>query len=177
MERMIVGAILATGKRTVSAVLRAMGLSQARNYANDHQVLNRAVWSSLAASAILLRLLVNTFTISNEPLVFGIDETIERRRGEKIKAKGIYRDAVRSSKAAVVKASGLRWVSRMLLTAIPWAQRVGALPFWTGLAASQRAYQHGGRKPKKLTDWARQMVFQLRRWLPQAALVVVGDSA
>lgn len=176
VEIMVVGAILATGKRTVSAVLRVMGLSQQPHYARYHQVLNRAVWSSLAASAILLRLLLTTFTRPTEPLVFGIDETIERRRGEKIKAKGIYRDPVRSSKDRFVKASGLCWISLMLLTPIPWAQRIWALPFLTALAASERYYHQRGRKPKKLTDWARQMVFQLRRWLPQAWLVVVGDS-
>lgn len=176
VEILVVGALLATGKRTVSAVLRVMGLSQEPNYAKYHQVLNRAVWSSLAASAILLRLLLKAFIQTNQWLVFGIDETIERRRGERINAKGIYRDPVRSSKEHFVKASGLRWVSLMLLTPIPWAQRIWALPFLTVLAPSERYYQQQGRKPKKLTDWARQMVFQLRRWLPQAALVVVGDS-
>jgi len=176
VEIMVVGAILTTGKRTVSAVLRVMGLSQGRHYARYHHVLSRAVWSSLAASAILLRLLLKTFARPNEPLVFGIDETIERRRGDKIKAKGIYRDPVRSSKEHFVKASGLRWVSLMLLTPIAWAQRVWALPFLTVLAPSERDYQQRNRKPKKLTDWARQMILQLQRWLPQTLLVVVGDS-
>jgi hypothetical protein len=123
VEIMVVGAILATGKRTVSAVLRVMGLSQERHYARYHHVLSRAVWSSLAASATLLRLLLETFARPNEPLVFGIDETIERRRGEKSNAKGIYRDPVRSSKEHFVKASGLRWVSVMLLTPIAWTRR------------------------------------------------------
>jgi hypothetical protein len=176
VELMVVGAIVATGKRTVSAVLRVMGLSQERHYARYHHVLSRAVWSSLAASAILLRLLLKTLARPNEPLVFGIDETIERRRGEKINAKGIYRDPVRSSREHFVKASGLRWVSLMLLTPIAWAQRVWALPFLTVLAPSERYYQQRHRKPKKLTDWARQMILQLRRWETQAHLVVVGDS-
>src|SRR5258707_15554291 len=95
---LVIGAILATGKRTVSAALRVMGLSQERNYAKYHQVLSRAVWSGLEVSGILLRLLLKSFD-SGGPLVFGVDETIERRRGEKIAAKGIYRDAVRSSKS------------------------------------------------------------------------------
>src|SRR6266496_62153 len=171
VEVLVAGAILATGKRTVSAVLRVMGLSQERNYAKYHQVLSRAVWSGLEVSAILLRVLLKTFD-TGKPLVFGIDETIERRRGEKIAAKGIYRDPVRSSQSHFVKASGLRWVSLMWLTAIPWAQRVGALPFLTVLAPSERYYARRGRKPKKITDWARQMVFQVRRWLPDRALVV-----
>ena len=71
-------------------------------------------------------------------LVMGIDDTIERRRGEKIKAKGIYRDPVRSSHSHFVKASGLRWLSLMLLAPIPWAQRAWALPFLTVLAPSER---------------------------------------
>src|SRR5260221_319503 len=90
---LVSGAILATGKRTVSSVLRVMGRSNDRNYAMFHQVLNRAVGSGLEVSVILLRMLLKTFD-TGAPLVFGIDETIERRRGEHIKAKGIYRDPV-----------------------------------------------------------------------------------
>jgi hypothetical protein len=176
VQILVVGAILATGKRTVSAVLRVMGLSQERNYPKYHQVLSRASWSGLAVSLILLRLLLKTFAKVGEPLVFGIDETIERRRGEKIKAKGIYRDPVRSSKEHFVKASGLRWISLMGLTDIPWAQRIWALPFLTVLAPSERYYEARGRKLKKITDWARQMVFQLRRWLPAQAIIIVGDN-
>src|SRR5258708_15279332 len=139
IEVLVAGAILATGKRTVSAILRVMGLSQERNYAKYHQVLSRAKWSGLEVSAILLRLVLKTFDPGG-PLVFGVDETIERRRGEKIAAKGIYRDPVRSSKSHFVKASGLRWMSMMWLAYIPFAQRVWALPFLTALAPSERYY-------------------------------------
>jgi hypothetical protein len=173
---LVIGAILATGKRTVSALLRVMGLSQERNFPKYHQVLSRASWSGLEVSFILLRLLLKTFARPSEPLVFGIDETIERRRGEKLKAKGIYRDPVRSSKAHFVKASGLRWISVMWLTSIPWAQRIWALPFLTVLAPSERYYETRGRKLKKITDWARQLVFQVRRWLPTQSIIIVGDN-
>ena len=101
------------------------------------------------------------------PLIFGIDETLERRRGPKIKSLGIYRDAVRSSRSQVVKASGLRWISLMWLGQVPWAGRYWALPFLTVLAPSARYHRQRGRRHKKLTDWARQMILQLRRWLPQ----------
>jgi DDE superfamily endonuclease len=175
VEVLVAGAILTTGKRTVSAVLRVMGLSQDHNYAMYHHVLSRAVWSGLAASAILLRVLLKTFDLGGD-LVFGIDETIERRRGEKITAKGIYRDPVRSSKSHFVKASGLRWISVMWLTPIPWAQRIWALPFLTALAPSERYYEQRERQPKKITDWARQLVYQVRRWLPERTLIFVGDS-
>src|SRR5512141_3125716 len=174
---MVAGAILATGKRTVSAVLRVMGLSQERNYPKYHQVLSRAAWSGLTVSLILLRLLLRAFAKFGEPLVFGIDETIERRRGDKIKAKGIYRDPVRSSKSHFVKASGLRWISVMWLTTIPWAQRIWALPFLSVLAPSERYHQERDMAHKKLTDWARQMITQVQRWLPNRRIVVVADSS
>jgi hypothetical protein len=119
---------------------------------------------------------VNTFALFG-PIVFGLDDTIERRRGENIKAKGIYRDPVRSSHSHMVKASGLRWLSLMLLAPIPWAGRIWALPFLTVLAPSERYYEKKVCKHKKLTDWARQMLFQLRKWLPERSLVVVADSS
>jgi hypothetical protein len=109
-------------------------------------------------------------------LVFGIDETIERRWGKNIKARGIYRDAVRSSKGHFVKASGLRWISMMLLCEIPWASRIWALPFLTVLAPSERYHQEQGKRHKKITDWARQMAIQLRRWLPDRTIIIVADS-
>src|SRR5579859_3713922 len=175
VEVLVAGAILTTGKRTVSAVLRVMGLGREPNYAVYHHVLSRAVWSGLEVSGLLLRLLLKTFDTGG-PVVVGIDETIERRRGKKIKAKGIYRDPVRSSKSHFVKASGLRWISMMWLTTVPFAQRVWALPFLTALAPSERYYQRRGRKAKAITDWARQLVYQLRRWFRTRTLVVVGDS-
>jgi hypothetical protein len=173
---LVVGAILAPGKRTVTAILRIMGLSHERHFQNYHRVLNRAVWSNLALSAVLLRLLLNTF-LPFGPVVIGIDETIERRRGAKIKAKGIYRDPVRSSKSHFVKASGLRWISMMLLAKIPWAKRIWGLPFMTVLAPSERYYESNPGKHKKLTEWARQMGKQVRRWLPNRKIILVADSS
>lgn len=176
VQVLLVGAVLAPGKRTVTSALRVMGLGQERLFQNYHRVLNRATWSSWALSGVLLRLLVAAFVAEGEPVVMGIDDHIERRRGAKISAKGIYRDPVRSSKSFFVKTSGLRWVCMMLLAEVPWAKRVWALPFLTVLAPSERYDQEHGRQHKSLIDWARQMVVQVRRWLPNRALVVVSDS-
>src|SRR6266581_8458479 len=162
---LLIGAILAPGERTVTAMLRVMGLHQERQFQNYHRVLNRATWSSRALSRLLLRLLIQLFVPEDTPIIVGIDETIERRRGAKIAAKGIYRDPVRSSKEFFVKTSGLRWMSMMLLTPIPWAQRVWALPFFTLLAPSERYALERGRRHKALTDWARQALLQIARWL------------
>jgi hypothetical protein len=174
---LLIGAILAPGKRTVTAALRVMGLSNEAQFQNYHRVLNRAQWSSRQLSRILLHLLVRTFVPPEQPIVLGLDDHIERRRGAKITAKGIYRDPVRSSKSFFVKTSGLRWVCLMLLAPIPWAQRIWALPFLSVLAPSERYHQERDMAHKKLTDWARQMITQVQRWLPNRRIVVVADSS
>ena len=107
-QLLLVGAILAPGQRTVASALRVMGRSDDRNYARYHQVLNRAVWSSRQAARILLVLLLQHLDQGDGPLIFGIDETLERRRGAKIRARAIYRDPVRSSRNQLIKAGGLR---------------------------------------------------------------------
>ncbi len=173
---LLIGAVLAPRKRTVTSALRVMGLSDDDGFAIYHHVLNRAVWSSLRLSRVLLTLLIQHLAQGDGPLVFGIDETIERRRGSRIRAKGICRDAVRSSDSHLVKASGLRWISLMWLTTIPWAHRTWALPVLTALAPSERYNRTMGRTHKKITDWARQMILQLRRWLPDRPIVMVADS-
>src|SRR5215217_7274696 len=132
---LLAGAILAPGRRTVSSALRAMGLDQHKRFHRYHRVLSHASWSGREASRILLGLLVGAF-VPEGPLVLGIDETLERRWGKKISAKGVYRDPVRSTHEKLVKSSGLRWVCVMLLVEIPWASRVWALPFLSVLAPS-----------------------------------------
>jgi hypothetical protein len=176
IQVLLVGAIVTPGQRTVTAVLRIMGLGHEPHFQTYHRVLNRAMWSSWEVSRVLLLLLVKTFA-ARGPIIVGIDDTIERRWGAKIKARGIYRDPVRSSHSHTVKASGLRWLSLMLLVPIPWAKRVWALPFLTVLAPSERYYQGRKRAHKKLTDWAQQALLQVRRWLPTHDLVIVADSS
>ena len=175
-QLLLVGAILTPGQRTVAAALRVMGRSNQDDYARYHEVLNRAVWSPREGARILLMLLLQYLDRGDSPLVFGIDETLERRRGAKISARGIYRDAVRSSRQQLVKSSGLRWISLMWLGPVPWAGRYWALPVLTVLAPSSRYHQQQGRRHKKITDWARQMIMQLRRWLPHRPIVLVGDN-
>ncbi len=173
---LLVGAIVAPHQRTVTACLRIVGRHTEKHFQNYHRVLNRAAWSSLTLSRVLLLLLIPTFAPTGD-LIFGIDETIERRWGAKIKARGIYRDPVRSSHSHFVKASGLRWLGAMLLVPIPWAKHVWALPFLTVLAPSERYYQGKVRAYKPLTTWAGQVILQVRRWVHGRRLVFVADSS
>jgi hypothetical protein len=171
----VAGAVLAPGRRTVTAVLRVMALGQAPDFTTYHRVLNRNVWSGAALARRLLGLLVRGFVPSG-PIVVGLDDTLERRWGPRIAAKGIYRDPVRSSHSHFVKASGLRWLSLMLLAPVPWAARVWALPVLTVLAPSERWHQQRGLRHKTLLDRGRQMLLQVRHWLPDRRIVAVTDS-
>jgi hypothetical protein len=124
-----------------------------------------------------LGLLVEAFVPEGGPLVLGIDETLERRYGKKIRAKGVYRDPVRSTHENFVKSSGLRWVCVMLLVEVPWAARVWALPFLSALAPSERYAAKRGKRHKKITEWAWQLLLLLRRWYPEREIVAVADRA
>jgi len=173
---LLTGAVLAPGKRTVTAILQIMGRSAASDFQTYHRVLHRAVWSPLKASRLLLRLLVAVF-IPQGVVVLGLDDTIERRRGEQITAKGIYRDPVRSSHSHFVKVSGLRWLACMLLSPLSWAERVWALPFLTVLCPSERFYEQHGRRHQPLTERAWQMIRLVVRGLPGREVACVADSS
>lgn len=171
---LLLGAILTSGPRTVTAALRAMGLATERHFTNYHRVLNRATWSARQASQMLLGLLITALVPPGAPIILGADDTVERRSGRKITAKGCYRDAVRSTQKHVIRCFGLKWVSMMLLVPVPWSRRVWALPFLTALCWPTE--QGGRRRHKTSVDWVRQMMKQVRRWLPGRRLVVVVDG-
>ena len=205
-QLLLVGAILAPGKRTVTSVLRVMGRSEEKHFTNFHRVLNRARWSTLQGSRILLGLLVAVFVPAGQPIILGADDTVERRRGKQIGPVGCYRDAVRSSQSHVIHCFGLKWVSMQLLVPVPWSDRVWGLPFLTTLCAppekatttdsgapspkkkkKKKKKQAPRRTQKKYTyrdasghktslDWIRQMIKQVRRWLPQHPLVLIVDG-
>jgi DDE superfamily endonuclease len=170
----LLGAMLAPGARTVTAALRVMGLSYERHFTNDHRVLNRATWSALQGSQILLGLLITLLVPPGATSVLGADDTVERRTGRKITGKGCDRDAVRSSRKHVIRCFGLKWVSMMLLVPVPWSQRVWALPFLTALCWPAEPFPR--RRHKSSVDWVRQMMKQVRRWLPGRQLVLVVDG-
>lgn len=170
------GALLAPGKRTVSACLRMTGRAEATNFTVYHQVLNRGRWKGRGLARTLLGLVIAAL-VPEGPVIIGVDDTIERRWGPRIAARGIYRDPVRSSHGHFVKTSGLRWLSFMVLAPVPWAGRIKAPPVMTLLAPSERADAKAGRRHKLLTDWARQGMLQLCRWLPGREIIFVGDAS
>lgn len=176
-QALLCGVLLAPANCVITAALRALGLSGDSHFQNYHRVLNRARWSAHHAAGVLLRLLVNAF-VRVGPVVIGLDDTVERRRGAKIKGRSMYRDAVRSSWGCFQKTSGLRWIGLHLITRIPWAKRTWALPFLTALAPSGNypSYTQATRRHKPLSERARSLIGQAQRWLPGRELIVVADG-
>jgi hypothetical protein len=170
------GTILAPGRRTVAAALRAVGLGQDKHFTNYHRVLNRANWSPWILSRLLLQLIVQQCLGSDEPLWLLIDDTLERRRGDQVKYKGWFRDPVRSSRRFVVRALGIRWVVMAVLISVPWSQRRWALPFMTVPALSPKTSEALGKPHRSQTQWATLMINRVRRWLPERQIILVGDG-
>jgi len=173
---LLLGAIICTGKRTVCAALRAMGLAHEPGFSNYHHLLNRVEWSALKAAKILF-FMVQVFVCDRSPLVILVDETLERRRGKKIQAKGYYRDAVRSSQSRVVNTIGLKWLVMALSVKLPFMSRALALPFLSVLEPSKKCNEAKKRRHKTSLHWTSQMILQVRRWVGKAReLILVGDG-
>ena len=171
------GALLCLNRRTVCAALRAVDGASDQGFSRFHRFLSRGAWSGLQSSRILLGLLVAAFVPDDQPLVIGVDDSIERRRGEKIRDKGIYRDPVRSSRGFFVKVEGLRWLSFHLLAKPGVARRTRGLPFLTLLCPSERANAKRQRPHRTVPEKAMSGMRLIARWLPHRLLVMVGDGA
>jgi hypothetical protein len=176
IQVLIIGTLLARGRRTVTTALRQMGLCDASNFSLYHHVLNRARWSALELSRRLLLLLVRTFVIVGGELTFVIDETLERRWGRRINARGHYRDPLASSKQRSVATSGLRWIVLTLVITPPWTQRAWALPVLSVPAPTPEVSRRLGRRHKTVPHRARQMLLAVRRWLPAVEMTAIGDQ-
>jgi DDE superfamily endonuclease len=171
------GALLCLNRRTVCAALRAVDGASDKGFSRFHRFLSRGAWSGLQGSRILLGLLVTAFVPDGQPLVIGVDDSIERRRGNKIRDKGIYRDAVRSSRGFFVKVEGLRWLSFQLLAKPGFAKRTWGLPCLTILCPSERANAKRRRPHRTVPEKAMSGMRLIARWLPHRRLVMVGDGA
>lgn len=174
---LLVGTVLARGRRTVTAALRQMGQQMDPHFSGFHQVLNRARWSPLAVSRRLVQVLVSTFVRAGGTVEIVMDETLERRWGRQIHKRGHWRDSLRSSKERSVSTSGLRWVSMALVVSLPWTKLRWALPFLSVLATTPKGSEELKRRHKTVARLAQQLVMVVRRWLPDLAIKVIGDGA
>jgi hypothetical protein len=174
---LIYGTILTPGVRTVSAVLRVMGLGDLETFGNYHRVLNRDRWSPWLMSQLLLALLLRVFMPDGGSLIVLIDETLERRQGKRITYKGRFRDAVRSTAHQVVTCLGVRWCCLALLVVVPWSRRPWALPFLVVPVLSPKTSAWLHKRHRTSVDWAMYLIEKVRRWQPEREITLVGDGA
>src|SRR2546426_6201694 len=174
---LLTGTLLAQGRRTVTAALRATGNDQTGSWSTFHQVLNRSLWSPLAVSRQLFLLIVETFVPAGACVDLVIDETLERRWGSKISKRGHYRDSALSSRKRSVSSPGLRWIVMAVVVTVPWTKQRWALPFLCVLATTPEASERLGKRHKTVGMWAQQMISLGRRWLPDRTIKLMGDTA
>ncbi len=173
---LITGTLLTSGRRTVTSALRTVGLIDERHFTTYHRLLNRAIWSPLQLSRILLRLIIDDFVAADEPVIIAVDDTLERRFGRWVAHKGIYHDAVRSKPGHPATTTGIRWLCCTAIVQLPWSSRPWALPFLTIPAPSPAVSMKVHKVHRSLPERAARLVQLLRRWLPDRPLVLVGDS-
>ena len=174
---LLTGTLLARGRRTVAAALRASGNSMAGNWSSFHQVLNRARWAPLAVSRQLLLLIVETFVPADACVDLVIDETMERRWGSQISKRGHYRDSALSSKERSVSSPGLRWIVLAVVVPVPWTKQRWALTFLCVLATTPEVSERLGKQHKTIGMRAHQLISLVRRWLPDRPIKLMGDTA
>lgn len=172
---LLTGAIICNGKRTVSSALRVMGLAHEQRFERYHRVLSKSRWNEFRLTQILLGLLIGLLP-SGVPILIAMDETLERRSGKKITAKGCYRDACRSSHSLVIKCFGLKWLCAALIIKLPWSNRYWALPFMTVLCPSKKHDDTKKLKHKTSIDRAMQLVYIISCLLKKRSWTLLGDG-
>ena len=177
--------ILCKGFRTVTGLLKTLGLKEDKNFSNYHDFFNKNKWSALDGARILFLRLISVLS-SNDTVYISIDTTIERRKGPEIKSLNIQRDPVRSTKGRKVLVPGLLWLVCTVHFKLPWVNKLWALPFLTILMRPEKPLSTSKNKNdlkkvkkrhKTLNDWACQVVKVLRRWSGTIKITIVGDSA
>lgn len=168
-----VGGTICRGGRTVCGCLRALGMKGETAFANYHHLLSRSKIDMLQGVKVLIKMLL---PLAGNSIILVVDEHLERRRGDKIKAKATYRDPVASSKSWLVKCTGLKWVVLTMLIRFPWSKRHFALPIFCVLRYPEDHPKNLKRNLRSGTDLICQMLIVIRRWFPSLSITLLGDG-
>lgn len=174
---LVIGTLLSKGRRTVTSALRAMGLGQESGWSKYHHVLNRAQWSGLVVSQLLLSLLVETLTGNGATIYISVDETLERRWGPKISKRGHWRDSLASGRKMNVSTSGLRWLVFAVVVNVPWTPLYWSMPFLSILLTTPKVSAKLEKRHRTVAQRTAQVVYWLRRTLPGRPIHLIGDGA
>jgi ribosomal protein L28 len=174
---LVIGTLLARGRRTVTSALRAVGKGEDRGWSKYHHLLNRCQWSGLQVSQLLVCLIVTTFVQTGEWVTIAVDETLERRWGPQIRKRGHWRDSLASSRKMNVSTSGLRWLVFAVVIHVPWTKYAVALPFLSVLLTTPKVSKQLGKRHKTVAQVTGKVVVWLRRTLVGYPVHLVGDGA
>jgi len=173
---LLYGTLLAVGPRTVTAALRAVGRGDDPAFGTYHRVLNRARWSPLQVSRLLLGLLVAQCLAPDAPLLLVVDETLERRRGRRIAWRSWFRDPVRSGVGKPVLSQGVRWLCVALLVPVPWSGRLWACPVLTVPLLAPATSARLGKPHQTTIARTQDLIRLIHRWQSGRTLILIGDG-
>jgi hypothetical protein len=172
---LLVAAILTTGRRTISNLLRTVRSLAPGAASSYHRVLSQARWSGLRLVALLARFVLRRFWPRGRVRVVG-DDTVDEHRGKKVHGKARHRDPVRSSHSYTAYRYGHKWVVLAVLISLPGAERPWAIPLLVGLYRSQEDNRRRGRPHRTPAELMALLLRVLLRWFPDRDFVFAGDT-
>jgi hypothetical protein len=175
VQLLAVAALLTTGRRTVTNLLRTVRVLAAGSPSGYHRVLSGAKWSGLALAALLGRFLVRHFWPAGPIRLVG-DDTVSEHRGPNVYGKARHRDPIRSSHSYTAYRYGHKWVVLAVLVRLPFATRLWALPVLVALYRSKELNRQRGRPHKTPAELLQLLLRVLLRWVPDRPFVFAGDS-
>ncbi len=170
-----IGAILTTGRRTVTGVLWMMRGLVTGHSSTYHRVFSRAVWSLWPLGKVLAGAILRQIP-PDEPVLVPMDDTTAQHRGKRVYGKGCHHDAVRSAHKHVVFRWGHRWVVLAISVKFPFTSRRWALPVLAALYLPEQLNHAEGRRHKTAPHLARQLMAVLIHWFPGRKFVFLGDG-
>ena len=170
-----VAAILTTGRRTVSNLLRTVAGLTDGDPSSYHRVLSLAQWSGLQLASLLARFILGHFWPQGRVRLVG-DDTVTEHPGRKVHGKARHRDPVRSSHAYTAWRWGHKWVVLAVLVRFPFARRPWALPVLVALYRSPQDNQQRGRPHRTPAQLLQLLLRLLLRWFPDRQFLFAGDQ-
>ena len=172
---LLLAAILTTGRRTVTNLLRTVSTLAPGHPSSYHRVFSQRRWSSWRLARALAGFILRRW-VPEGPVSLCGDDTVDEHRGKKVYGKACHRDAVRSTHSFTAYRWGHKWVVLAVLVKFPLARRLGALPVRVALYRSKEWNRKHGRRHKTPSELMRPLRAVLIRWFPQRKFIFAGDG-
>ncbi len=169
-------AMLTTGDRTVSNVLRLLSLIETVNPSTRHRMFSHRRWQSRPLAYAITKFVLDRFVPQGPVKICG-DETVDGHRGKKVYGKARHRDAVRSANSHTVYRYGHKWSVLAILIKLPYTNRPFALPVLVALYRSKQCNAEEGHRHKTPVDLMCGLLATLMHWFPERKFVFSGDGA